>query len=160
MIPPYLLPIANCELPIWSSCRLPLNRHLAIGNRQCSISAVGQHRHHTIVIRLGDEHIDVKLAFSLSGLLRQYVPRMRVAPLDLSRCGQAHSLRSAFVCFQFWHYSTLSCCLDLCTWYLVLRTPAALLLENKAPSTKNKELNYAAWAPPPSRHPCVSLAQK
>jgi len=89
--PPYLLPIADCRLSIYS------NWQLAIGNRQCSISSVRQHRHHTIVVGLGDEHIDVQMALSLIGLLRQYVPRMRVAPLDLSSRGQPHSLRSAFM---------------------------------------------------------------
>jgi hypothetical protein len=101
MIPPLFI-IANRRSPIYSKW------YLAIGIRQCSISSVRQHRHHTIVIGLGDEHIYVQMELSLIGLLRQDVPRMRVATLNLSSRGQPHSLGGAFVCFQFWHCSTLS----------------------------------------------------
>ena len=55
------------------------------------------------MIRLGDEHIDIQVTFSLIGLLRQYVPRMRMATLDLARGGQAHSFRGTLVCLKFWH---------------------------------------------------------
>ena len=55
------------------------------------------------MIRLGDEHIDIQMTLSLIGLLRQYVPRMRMATLDLSRGSQAHSFRGTFMCLKFWH---------------------------------------------------------
>jgi len=71
------------------------NRQLEIGNN--SVSAVGQHRHHAIMIRLGDEHIDVQVTLSLVSLLRQYVSRMRMAPLDFSGGRQPHSLGRTFV---------------------------------------------------------------
>jgi hypothetical protein len=55
------------------------------------------------VIGLGNEHIDIQVTLSLIGLLRQYVPRMRMATFDLARGGQAHTLRRTFVCLKFWH---------------------------------------------------------
>jgi hypothetical protein len=67
------------------------------------VSSVGQHRHDPIVIGLGDERIDIQMTLSLVGLLRQYVPRMRVAPLDLPGSRQPHTLRCTFVGFKFWH---------------------------------------------------------
>jgi len=57
------------------------------------------------VVRLGDEHIDIEVALSLVSLLRQYVPRMRMATLDLSVGRQPHALGRAFVRFKFWHDS-------------------------------------------------------
>jgi hypothetical protein len=55
------------------------------------------------VIGLGYEHVDVKVTLSLIGLLRQYVPRVRMATLDLARGSQAHSLRGTLMGFQFRH---------------------------------------------------------
>jgi hypothetical protein len=99
MIPPFLLfPIFDCRLPIENQIG---NWKSAIGNEL--ISTVRQHRHHAIVIRLGHEHIDIQVTLSLIGLLRQYVPRMRMATFDLPRGGQAHTLRRTFVCLKFWH---------------------------------------------------------
>ena len=73
-------------------------------NSDCRlISAVRQHRHHAIVIRLRDEYVDVQMTLSLIGLLRQYVPRMRMATLDLAGGRQAHALRRTLVCLKFWH---------------------------------------------------------
>ena len=51
------------------------------------------------MIRCGDEHIDIQLTLSLVGLLRKYVPRMRVATLDLSGGRQPESLGCTFMCF-------------------------------------------------------------
>ena len=51
------------------------------------------------MIRGGDEHIDIQLTLSLVGFLRQYVPRMRMATLDLSRSRQPKSLGCTFMCF-------------------------------------------------------------
>ena len=67
------------------------------------ISAVRQHGHHSIVVRLCNEHIDIEMTFSLIRFLRQYVPRMRMATLDFSGGCQSHSLRGAFMGFKFWH---------------------------------------------------------
>jgi hypothetical protein len=69
--------IVNFQLPIadlisnWQSAML-------------LISAVWQHRNHAFVVRLRYEHVDIQVAFSLIRLLCQYVPRMRMATLDLS----------------------------------------------------------------------------
>src|ERR1051325_5771484 len=67
------------------------------------ISTVRQHRHHAIVIRLRDEHVDIQVTLSLIGLLRQYVSRMRMATLDLASGSQAHSFCGTLVCLKFWH---------------------------------------------------------
>jgi hypothetical protein len=75
------MPIANCRL----------------------ISSVWQHRNHAIVVCLRDEHIDIQVTLSLVGLLRKYVPRMRMATLDLSASRKPESLRRTFVGFKFWH---------------------------------------------------------
>ena len=58
------------------------------------------------MIRLGHEHVDIEMAFPLISFLRQNVPRMRMATLDLSGGGQAHSLCCTFVRFKFWHVLT------------------------------------------------------
>jgi hypothetical protein len=55
------------------------------------------------VIRLRDQHVDIKMTLSLIGLLRQYVPRVRMATFDLASGSQAHSLRGTLVCLKFWH---------------------------------------------------------
>ena len=55
------------------------------------------------MIRLGNEHIDVKETLSLVSLLRQYVSRMRMAPLDFSGGRQPHSLGRTFVRLKFRH---------------------------------------------------------
>jgi len=55
------------------------------------------------MIRVGDEYIDIEMALSLVSLLRQNVPRMRMAPLDLSGCRQTKSLRRTLVRFKFRH---------------------------------------------------------
>jgi hypothetical protein len=39
------------------------------------------------MVRRGNKHIDIQMALSLICLLRQYVPRMRMATLDLP-CGR------------------------------------------------------------------------
>jgi hypothetical protein len=67
------------------------------------IPTVRQHRHHAIVIRFGDEHIDIQVTLSLIGLLRQYVPRVRMATFDLAGGSQAHPFRGTLVCLEFWH---------------------------------------------------------
>jgi hypothetical protein len=67
------------------------------------ISSVRQHRYHTIVVRLRDEYIDIELALSLISLLRQYVPRMRMAAFDFAAGSQPKSLRRTLVRFEFWH---------------------------------------------------------
>jgi hypothetical protein len=92
--------IANCRLPIADLFRL------AIGNWKSAmklVSSVWQHRYDALMVRLGDKHINVQLTLSLVGLFRQYVPRMRMATLDLSRSRQPESLGCTFMCFQFWH---------------------------------------------------------
>jgi hypothetical protein len=55
------------------------------------------------MIRFGDEHIDIQMAFPLTSLLRQYVPRVGMPTLDLAGGGQPHALGCAFVGFKFWH---------------------------------------------------------
>ena len=70
---------------------------------QLLISSVRQHRHHAIVVCLRDEHIDIEMALSLIRFLRQYVARVRMAPLDLSRGRQPHTFGRPFVGFKFWH---------------------------------------------------------
>ena len=55
------------------------------------------------MIRLGNQHVDIEMALSLISLLRQYVPRMRMAPLDFSGRRQAHSLGRTFVGLKFGH---------------------------------------------------------
>ena len=57
------------------------------------------------MVRLGDEHIDVEMALSLVSFFCQYVPRMRMATLDLSGGRQPHALGRAFMSFEFWHVS-------------------------------------------------------
>jgi isocitrate dehydrogenase kinase/phosphatase len=70
------------------------------------IPTVRQHRHHTLVIGFGYEHIDIEMALPLISFLRQNVPRMRMATLDFSRGCQPHSLGCTFVRFKFWHELT------------------------------------------------------
>jgi hypothetical protein len=67
------------------------------------ISSVRQHRHYAIVICLRDEHIDIEMALSLIGLLRQYVSRMRMATLDFAGGRQPHTFGCPFMGFKFWH---------------------------------------------------------
>jgi hypothetical protein len=43
------------------------------------------------------------MALSLICLLRQYVPRMRMATLDFSGGRQPHTFGRPFVGFKFWH---------------------------------------------------------
>ena len=50
------------------------------------------------MVRRRYEHVDIQLAFSLVRLLRQYVPRMRMATLDLSGGRQPESLGCTLVC--------------------------------------------------------------
>jgi hypothetical protein len=56
------------------------------------------------MVRRGDEHVNVQVTLSLVSFLRQYVPRMGMATLDLSRSRQPKSLGCPFMCFQFWHW--------------------------------------------------------
>ena len=51
------------------------------------------------MVRLRYEHVDIQVTLSLVRLLCQYVPRMRVATLDLARGRQPESLGGAFMCF-------------------------------------------------------------
>jgi hypothetical protein len=74
------------------------------------------------VIGFGHEHIDIEVAFPLIRLLRQNVARMRMATLDLSGGGQAHSLRCTFVRFEFWHLLNLPLCFVLRAWHFVQNT--------------------------------------
>ena len=67
------------------------------------VSSVWQHRYDAIMVRRGNEHIDIQLTLSLVSLFCQYVPRMRMATLDLSRSRKPESLGSTFVRFKFWH---------------------------------------------------------
>ena len=67
------------------------------------IPTVRQHRHHALVICLRDEHIDIEMALSLIGLLRQYVSRMRMATLDFASGRQSHTFGCPFMGFKFWH---------------------------------------------------------
>ena len=55
------------------------------------------------MVRLRDKSIDIELALSLISLLRQYVPRMRMAPLYLTAGSQPESLRRTLVRLEFWH---------------------------------------------------------
>ena len=55
------------------------------------------------MVSLGDEYVDIQMTLPLVGLLRQYVPRMRMAALDFSGRRQAHALRGSFMCFKFRH---------------------------------------------------------
>jgi hypothetical protein len=92
-------------LPI-SDCQLPFYFQLAIGNWKSAIllvSSVWQHRNNALMVRRGHEYVDIQLALSLVRLLRQYVPRMRMATLDLSGGRQPESLGSSFVGLQLWH---------------------------------------------------------
>jgi hypothetical protein len=43
------------------------------------------------------EHIDIQMTLSLVRFLRQYVPRMRMATLDLSGSGEPESLGCSFM---------------------------------------------------------------
>jgi hypothetical protein len=100
MIPPsnyFRLPMAACRLFQIG------NRQLRIWQRSLLISSVRQHRCHTIVVRFGYQHINIEMALSLIGLLRQNVPRMRMATLDLATGSQAKSLRRTLVRLKFWH---------------------------------------------------------
>ena len=56
------------------------------------ISSVWQHRNHALMVCLRYEHVDIEMTLSLVRFLRQYVPRMRMAALDLSGGGQPESL--------------------------------------------------------------------
>ena len=51
------------------------------------------------MVRRGHEHVDIQLTLSLVRLLRQYVPRMRMATLDLSGGREPESLGSPLMCF-------------------------------------------------------------
>ena len=51
------------------------------------------------MVRRGYEHVDIQLAFALVRLLRQYVPRVRMATLDLPGGRQPESLGCTFMCF-------------------------------------------------------------
>ena len=51
------------------------------------------------MVRLGYKHVDIQLTLPLVGLLGKYVPRMRMATLDLSGRGKPEALRCSFVCF-------------------------------------------------------------
>jgi hypothetical protein len=98
----------DSSLFIIANCRLPITDLVPIGNRQLEIGnvlipTVRQHRHHAIVIRFGHEHVDIELAFTLISFLRQNVSRVRMATLDLSSGGQAHSLRCTLMSLQFRH---------------------------------------------------------
>jgi hypothetical protein len=86
-------------MPIGGQIR---NWKSAIGN-VLLISSVRQHRHHALMISFRDEHVDVQMALPLGSLFRQYVPRMRMAPLDLPGSRQPHSFGCTFVRFKFWH---------------------------------------------------------
>jgi hypothetical protein len=55
------------------------------------------------MVSLGYEHIDIQMALSLVRFLCQYVPRMRMATLDLSAGSEPESLGCSFVCLKFWH---------------------------------------------------------
>jgi hypothetical protein len=55
------------------------------------------------MIRLRDEYIDIEMALSLISLLRQYVPRVRMATFDLTAGSQPESLRRTLVRLKFWH---------------------------------------------------------
>jgi hypothetical protein len=55
------------------------------------------------MIRVSYEHIDIQVALTLVSFLRQNVPRMRMAALDLAGRRQPESLGGAFVGFKFWH---------------------------------------------------------
>ena len=77
------------------------------------------------MVRLGDKHINVQVTLSLVCFFRQYVPRMRMATLDLSRGRQPESLGGTFMCFQFWHYESPSS--RLLARLRFLRTAAALM---------------------------------
>src|SRR5215510_6642802 len=81
-------------------------------------SAVRQHRHHTFEVIFGNEHVDIELTFPLRRLFRQDVPRMRMTAFDLARGGRAKALRGAFMCFQFWHYSSIKWWLVAGGWWL------------------------------------------
>ena len=69
------------------------------------IAAVRQHRHHPLMIGVGNEHVDIQMTFPLVGLLGQNVSRMRMAAFDLAGRRQPKALRSTLVCFQFRHNS-------------------------------------------------------
>lgn len=75
----------------------------AISDECLLVSAVWQHRYDALMVRRRNEHIDIQLTFSLVGLFRQYVPRMRMATLDLSGSRKPESLGCTLVCFEFWH---------------------------------------------------------
>ena len=51
------------------------------------------------MVRLGDEHVDIKVPFSLVGFLGQNVSRVGVTPFDLAGSGDSEPFRCAFVCF-------------------------------------------------------------
>jgi hypothetical protein len=57
------------------------------------------------MVGFGDKHVDIEMALSLISLLRQNVPRVRVATLDLATGSQAKSLRRTLVRLKFWHIS-------------------------------------------------------
>ena len=97
MIASFIDKYDHCQLQI-ADCRLfPIgNWQVEIGN--ALVSSVWQHRYDAIMVRRGNEHIDIQLTLSLVSLLRQYVPRMRMAALDLTASRQPESLRCSFVC--------------------------------------------------------------
>src|SRR5829696_7169933 len=115
------------------------------------IPAVGQHRHHAIMISLGDEHVDVQVTLSLISLLRQYVARMRMSPFDFSSRRQAHSLGRTFVGLKFGHklFLPFDCRFPIADCQLIP-------IGNWQSEIGNQSTEWAA--PPPSRRrPCVSL---
>jgi hypothetical protein len=63
------------------------------------VSSIRQHFHYTIMVRLGDEHVDIKLPFSLVGFLGQNMSRVGVPALDLAGSGNSEPFGCALVCF-------------------------------------------------------------
>jgi len=72
------------------------------------------------MIRVSYEHIDIQVALTLVSFLRQNVPRMRMAALDLAGRRQPESLGGAFVGFQLWHWLTFH--FDSWSWVFGLRS--------------------------------------
>ena len=102
------------------------------------------------MIRVSYEHIDIQVALTLVSFLRQNVPRMRMAALDLAGRRKPESLGGAFVGFKFWHWLTFHFVL----LYLVLGSLYfGLRTKHQALSTSSVE-----WAPQPS-HSYVSSAR-
>lgn len=63
------------------------------------IPSVRQHLFDPLLVALGHYRVDVEITLSFIRLLRQYVTRVRMSPLELASCGRAKSLRGTFVCF-------------------------------------------------------------